>query len=608
MKNVLVLTVYAAVFSALASRGETIDVAFDLGRSKGCPLVERKTVELRPLESGGWRYVLPAHAIPSRALAVQATVPALLSAQRGEDGFWVLPDGRYGVFNQENGVCLERPRRSILPFAGFRSPRGCWMVIVRGLRLECDFGVTATNGHYQLQVNLRTGELARPAYEDGVIDFLPMPADATYVDLAKRYRAEQLAAGVVRPLAERAKERPELAFTAESIFVRVKHGWKALNTDHEQKQKWEHQTPSNQPPIHCAISFDRFKDIMRRMKEQGIDRAEVCSVGGTAGGFDGQFPDVLPIPGEFGGEQKLREAVAYGQSLGYQMVTHFATTAMFECSKEWNPDYICHTKSGDLLKSGIVAGGRTHRLCPRVYLDRFIKRDWATFRDIGFRGTHHIDVISCIPPYACFNPKHPLNRRASADCMREIGRYSQQVFGGFGSEAGFDWMAPSLDFALYVSWYPGAKNAEATPLVDRVVPLWQIVYHGIIVSNPFYATIDAYIDRKVGKKDLSDDPFGRFSYLGSATNRILKVHEFGGRPVFYYSLYEDVKPLKRAYDDYRRLSHLQYAFMDEHRELAKNVFLTRYSNGEEIIVNYSERPFDWRGRTVGAKQFEHYTK
>lgn len=89
-------------------------------------------------------------------------------------------------------------------------------------------------------------------------------------------------------------------------------------------------------------------------------------------------------------------------------------------------------------------------------------------------------------------------------------------------------MAPSLDFALYVSWYPGACSREASPIVDRVVPFWQLVYHGIIVSNPFHAMIDAYIDRSKERLNFSDE-FARYGYLDDAETRILKVHEFGGR-------------------------------------------------------------------------------
>ena len=56
-------------------------------------------------------------------------------------------------------------------------------------------------------------------------------------------------------------------------------------------------------------------------------------------------------------------------------------------------------------------------------------------------------------------------------------------------------------------------------MVDRLVPFWQLVYHGIILSNPFPPTCNYTI------KD--------------AATRLMLV-EFGGRPFFYfYSNYRD---------------------------------------------------------------------
>ena len=66
----------------------------------------------------------------------------------------------------------------------------------------------------------------------------------------------------------------------------------------------------------------------------------------------------------------------------------------------------------------------------------------------------------------------------------------------------------------------------------------------------------------------------------------------------HYTEYNDIMPLKRAADDYARFSHLQYFFMDDHRELAEDVYLTRYSSGEEMVTNYSGRPYEWRGTAV----------
>ena len=567
-------------------------------------------VDMTPSAGGGWQCRIARETVDAFRLDhIEVTSP-LTRARKGEPGYFVLGDGRYGTFRLDNGICGERPKNGFLPVAGMKTPRGTYRVTVRGLALESDFSVVATNGIYSLVTAFRLrGLAAKPGdhpYEDLVVEFRPMPEGRdAYADIARSYREEKLASGLVKPLSERVKGNSVLAYTAESIFVRVKHGWKALNTEKGKKERFEHQSPSNEPPIEVNIDFAQFKDIMRCMKEAGIDRAEVCSVGGTAGGFDGRFPDVLPIPEEFGGERGLRDAVVYGKSLGYQMTVHFATTAMLECSRRWNPDHLCLTPDGKPLARGIVAGGRTYRLCPQVYNSAYMAQDWKTFRDLGFLGTFHIDVISCIRPYACFNPLHPLNAAESAAHFRQVGDYSRKIFGAFGSEAGMDWMAPSLDFALYTSWYPGWGRRMESPLVDRLVPFWQLVYHGIVVSNPFYATIDAYIERK-GR--LYADNMITYNTFGDAETRILKLQEFGGRPVFYYTKYEDVAPLKRAYDDYRQRSHLQYCFMDDHRELAPDVFLTRYSNGEETVTNYGDKAFTYRNETVPPRAFKLFSR
>lgn len=565
--------------------------------------VKTNEVALARLTDGTLRFKMSAAEVQKNSTCLEI-LPSFMKARSGEPGFWVLPDGRYGTFRDVEGKCDygQHPRRTLMPIHGMKTPRGAFLVIVRGMRHDCDFLAKAEGGEYSLSTFFRLGELnGKAPYEDFMIDYIPIPeTEATYAGMARRYRNERLAKGEIRPLSERIKGNPTLAYTAESIFVRVKHGWKALNTEKEFLKKHEWQSPTNEPPVKVSISFDRYMDIMRRMKGLGIGKAEMCSVGGTAGGFDGRFPDVLPLPEEFGGTEKFKEAVKLGQSFGYQMVAHFAVTAMLPSSRQFDRNDICWKSDGSLLFGGIVAGGRTHRLCPKAFCDKMLVRDWTEFRSLGLKGTHHIDVVSCIPPYACYNPKHPLNFEESAACFRKIGECSREVFGGFGSESGFDWMAPALDFALYISWYPGAHGSESSAIVDRIVPLWQLVYHGIIVSNPFYATIDAYIDRSKERLNFSDE-FARYGYLDDSETRILKLHEFGGRPVFYYTEYNDVLPLKRAADDYAKFSHLQYAFMDDHRELCAGVYLTAYSNGEKTVTNYTRKPFDWRGESVPAR-------
>jgi len=329
--------------------------------------------------------------------------------------------------------------------------------------------------------------------------------------------------------------------------------------------------------------------IMRELKAMGVDKAEMCSVGWNSGGFDGRFPTLFPVDPAFGGEAKLREAIACAHGLGYQIVCHVCNTDFYTVSDRYDENDIARRPDGTLHRHGILAGGRAFFPCFQRVNDRYVDDDYARLAEFGFKGTHHIDVTSCIVPYPCFNPRHPLNRKQTADHMNRIGLKARRTFGGFGSEGPCDHVANSLDFVLYVSAYPkwlGTPN----PLIDRLIPFWQIAYHGIILSNPFYETIDYTFE--------TADKWAPSNELDSREKRTLKLVEFGGRPVFYFNSYKNLTPIKTAYDEYQPLKYLQYEFMESHDEIAKNVFLTTYSDGSETLCNYSSDAFVYRGTTV----------
>ena len=56
--------------------------------------------------------------------------------------------------------------------------------------------------------------------------------------------------------------------------------------------------------------------------------------------------------------------------------------------------------------------------------------------------------------------------------------------------------------------------------------------------------------------------------------------------------------IKASVEGYNTRSHLQTEFMEEHEMLASNVSRTIYSNGSEILANYSDAAFVYKGRTV----------
>lgn len=179
---------------------------------------------------------------------------------------------------------------------------------------------------------------------------------------------------------------------------------------------------------------------------------------------------------------------------------------------------------------------------------------------------------------------------------------ARSVMGGSASEGGHDFCCGQLDYALYASVVAPTKPH---PLVDRFVPFWQLVYHGIIMNNPFPTTCNYTIK----------DPDSRLTLI-----------EFGGRPFFYfYSNYRDngdawmgaedltcangrelrasVAKIKEGYDEFNSLAPLQTAFMERHEAIDKDVYRTAFSNGSEIVSNYREEAYSYKGRSVRPKGY-----
>ncbi|MBQ6007246.1 MAG: hypothetical protein IJL17_01810, partial [Kiritimatiellae bacterium] len=250
-----------------------------------------------------------------------------------------------------------------------------------------------------------------------------------------------------------------------------------------------------------------------------------------------------------------------------------------------------------------------YRSCWEVCCNKYVDKDIADEKDLGLNGLFHVDVTSAILPGVCHDPMHPNNRKSMCEWQLKVGEKVRAAFGGYSSECGIDHCAPILDNALYVSTFPG-WHSPRKPMVDGYFPIWHVVYSGIILSQPFYATIDAPCARGTGsgKTDAVRGSEAVTTYLDTPERRTLKVFELNGRPMFYYTDYRDLAPIKRMYDQWQALKHLQFEFMEDHAEIAPDVIRVRYSNGEEVVCNYADKPFAYRGRTVAPKGYGLFGK
>ena len=529
-------------------------------------------------------------------------IPSFATARTGEDGYFLLPSGILGSFHETNGAFSEGEGRNYMPFYGMKTPRDTFCLIAKGMSWRYATRVEAKNGVYAMSQRYNLGG-DRP-YEDFVLEFTFLPPDAEYPQMARVYRDWQLARGAVLPIRERMKKWPEVGAAATNVEIRIRQAWKPVPSP------VPFQTRFNEPPVHAAVTFDRCGDIVRELKRQGVNHAEICLVGWNRGGHDGAYPQLFPVEPALGGEKKLRDFIALSNAEGFQTVCHTCFYSAYTVADDFDEEYLLKEKDGSLQPSHMNwGGGKPYRTCPQRAYERYARKNMQMMKDLGFHGLHYHDVYSILPPRICYDPRPPCSPADSLKWYVKQMEVTREMVGGTQSEGPFDGYAGNLDFCMYGYFYPLEKDDFAKkPMADRHVPLFQLVYHGIILSNPFTGTLN---------------------YPVKAPHKRLKFIEFGGRPLFVWyanfltgksnwmgkedltcatddELRAGVAAIKRAYDEFEPLADLQFAFMDDHRLLAPDVSLTAYSDGTRVVVNHGSRPFTFEGATVPANDWRRF--
>jgi Family of unknown function (DUF5696) len=425
--------------------------------------------------------------------------------------------------------------------------------------------------------------------------FLP-GAEANWPGIGRCYRQHNFAHRGIRPLRARAAASPALAYSAGAMEVRIRLGVKPVPCEVKE------QTPETEPPMRVFCDFARVRDILDEFHRQGIAHSEFCLVGWNRGGHDGRFPQLFPVEPKLGGEAELRKTIQHGQSLGYQMVAHDCYYDAYRISEDWNEEFLCKDRNGKSRKGGAWGGGQSYNTCLLRAYELFAKRNMPQTRALGFQGLHYSDVLSIIGPHPCYDPRHPQTCRQDAEAVTKILALAQKTFGGSQSEGSLDFTAPALDRLLYIDadkWSPLTKK----PYVDAEIPLYETVYHGVLLYSLSTDTVNSQPGEAVYLRSIEYGAtpltyfYGHF-VLDASKNWL-------GKRDYHYddaaSLKQIVTGLRRVSDDVERLKHLQMEFIEDHRQLADEVFETLYGTGQRVVVNYREQPYPLpSGATVPA--------
>ncbi len=533
----------------------------------------------------GFSVTLRPEELPDPALYVDF-MPDFAAASEGEEGYLVVRNSLIHFKGHKDGV--YDAGYCPMPLFGAKTSRECFAGVITGLWEQHSVIACRKDGVYAVYPRFRLDGV--PAPEPMTVEYhLLTGSRADYNGMASIYREYQLGRGACRKLRDRMNEHIEYLLDAPEVRIRM--GWKPAPSPVEE------QTPETEPPMHVAITFEQAGELLDAFREAGVEKAEICLVGWNLRGHDGRWPDAFPVEEALGGEDALRALIQKGQNMGFRMVCHTNATDCYSVSSVWSEDLPIRSRQGEMQKNLSWSAGRMYDLCPYAGGEELSKKTLDAVYKLGFRGLHYIDVISTEAPRRCFSEKHPCSQREFTDAMRRLASHAAGLFGGFQSEGGFDHMAGVLDRALYVDPHLGSSP---NPLIDDNVPLWQLVYHDVILSTPGSCT---------------------FNYPTADWRGRLLFFEYGGHPSMYVNwrfltgsdptapgeclasspeeMRRTARALRQMQDEYRVVAHLSTQAM-VHHERAGSLTITTYEDGSRVVCNYSGEDVSFSGTLIPA--------
>lgn len=557
-------------------------------------LTDGSTREL-PVTMSGNSAILRKKDIPADTDTIDM-LPDFCNAKTGSKGFYVVPsidnNGHAGqIFFSPRADQETEFNCNDMPLYVFHDGVAATLAVVAGMSLDYSLMTGIRDGvYYMFPRFILEGD---GAYEDIEIKFFELTGgEATWCGAARRYRRYQLERGACTPIRERMKQFPVVGEAAMGPEVRVRLAWKPVPSPVPD------QTEETEPPIHVAITFEQCEQIIEEFHKQGIEHAEFCLVGWNKSGHDGRFPDLFPVEPLLGGEEALKRLIAKARGYGYLISGHTNLLDSYKIAKRWREENCLRDKDGSLHQKGNWGGGNSYFLCPKKAHEEYAEQDMADMQRLGFRGTHYLDVMTILNTNKCYDPRHPLNRREAAEWRGKTLALSREKVGASASEGSWDFCIGDLDYALYTIFH---RNGEfERPMVDKHIPFWHVVYHGIVHYNTFCDTVNASIksDKTLSLLNLAwgGRPLSYFyakfrssgaNWMGEEDLRFLSPEQLAA----------DVARIKQDYDRFRTISDLQYEFMEEFEELGGNVFRVTYADGSVLIFNLGETEYRCNGRT-----------
>ncbi|MBO7295632.1 MAG: hypothetical protein J6V39_00085, partial [Clostridia bacterium] len=229
--------------------------------------------------------------------------------------------------------------------------------------------------------------------------------------IAKIYRAYRAERGHLVSLREKIARNPKVEYLIGSpvihtvAAVHIKEGTHYYDAEHPENNDW-------------CIPFATTADKLRKLKENGLEKAYLHLDGWGYHGYDNLHPDPFPIHEASGGEEGLRALRETCHELGYLYGIHDQYRDYYYDSPGFDIDNAVEYFDGSHFLSDYWYGGAHTFLCSALAPD-YVRRNYDEFERLGLKPDgSYLDVFSVVELDECFNPAHRVTREGCAQNRR----------------------------------------------------------------------------------------------------------------------------------------------------------------------------------------------
>ncbi|MCR5753631.1 MAG: hypothetical protein K6G30_02295 [Acetatifactor sp.] len=354
----------------------------------------------------------------------------------------------------------------------------------------------------------------------------------------------------------------------------------------------------------AVTTYEEATDILHELQNEGINRVGLRYLAWCNGGYY-TYPTTKLEPEKKAGStsdiKKLQKTV---DELGGElfMDLNFLTA---DRRRSFDPTYV-------VAEDGIRSLFQKQAYYPFFYTPLQMVEGWdwcinpkrvlSYFSDVTKKyqklGVHNISV-GTVGEVLNSNYKKSdyTNRQESEEIVKELLRQAEEQYSSILVDSG---NAYALEYANYVLNLP---TDNSNYLVEsKSVPFIQMALHGEVV----YAGNPLNLSENYEKDVLKSIEYGCAPYfkLCATDGALLKNTYIFDKPLYNVEYSEWKDKMIAAYQKINSaLSGVTNARMVDHEELEENVFVTKYDNGTQIYVNYTNQDVSCEGVKISAMDY-----